>query len=209
VLSVVSNIRFLNLFYNLGWRADCKRHHDETINAVRSTANEQVHFIVHGYLDEFSKALATEVHMLLGEVGKIREERRALQQYVPTSVTMFSRVNPFFFSEIGDLLSMKAKYGPGGEYEPEWKPPGPPGPPPGADVPPPPMPDIPDVPSQVKPAWRTVHPRPKKKKKNAEAQAHAQAHPVASTSAPPMAHVVRYPDPSTQMRGSWAAWQRE
>jgi len=34
------------------------------------------------YLDEFSQALASEVRMLLGEVGRIREERRALQQYV-------------------------------------------------------------------------------------------------------------------------------
>jgi len=34
------------------------------------------------YLDEFSKALATEVRILLGEVGKLREERRNLQQYV-------------------------------------------------------------------------------------------------------------------------------
>ena len=32
------------------------------------------------YLDDFSRALATEVRMLLGEVGRIREERRALQQ---------------------------------------------------------------------------------------------------------------------------------
>ena len=34
------------------------------------------------YLDEFSKALATEVRMLLGEVGKLREERRNIQQCV-------------------------------------------------------------------------------------------------------------------------------
>jgi hypothetical protein len=34
------------------------------------------------YLDEFSKALASEVRMLLGEVGKLREEKRALQKYV-------------------------------------------------------------------------------------------------------------------------------
>jgi hypothetical protein len=84
-----------------GWRADCERHHQETIEAVRSTANEQVSFNVQGvstskpssyttctqnmslqYLDDFSRALATEVRMLLGEVGRIREERRALQQYV-------------------------------------------------------------------------------------------------------------------------------
>jgi hypothetical protein len=32
------------------------------------------------YLDEFSKALASEVRMLLGEVGKLREERRNIQQ---------------------------------------------------------------------------------------------------------------------------------
>jgi len=84
----------------------------------------------------------------------------------------------------------------------------------------PPPPDVPDVappPPPVKPAWRTVHPRPKKKKKqqqqqHTEAQAHAQAHhPMASTSAPmpPVAQMVRYPDPGAQMRGSWATWARE
>jgi hypothetical protein len=30
-------------------------------------------------MDEFSKAIASEVRVLLGEVGKLREERRALQ----------------------------------------------------------------------------------------------------------------------------------
>jgi hypothetical protein len=82
------------------WRNDCERHHRETIDAVKSTAQEQVPFNVQGvsatkdilsdirtneirqYLDEFSKALAAEVRMLLGEVGKLREERRNLQQYV-------------------------------------------------------------------------------------------------------------------------------
>ena len=29
-------------------------------------------------------------------------------------------------SEIAELLSLKSKYGPGGEYEPDWRPPGPP-----------------------------------------------------------------------------------
>jgi len=37
--------------------------------------------------------------MLLGEVGRIREERRALQH------------------EIGELLCIKSKYGPEGEFE--------------------------------------------------------------------------------------------
>jgi hypothetical protein len=34
------------------------------------------------YLDDFSKALSEEVRMLLKEVGKLREEKRALQQCV-------------------------------------------------------------------------------------------------------------------------------
>lgn len=31
------------------------------------------------YLDEFSRSLAAEVRMLLGEVGRLREERRNIQ----------------------------------------------------------------------------------------------------------------------------------
>jgi hypothetical protein len=31
------------------------------------------------YLNDFSKALASEVRILLQEVGKLRDERRALQ----------------------------------------------------------------------------------------------------------------------------------
>ncbi|KAF8556599.1 hypothetical protein OG21DRAFT_1482945 [Imleria badia] len=122
------------------WRADSNRQHEETISAVRATANEQVPYNVQGYLDEFSKALATEVRMLLGEVGKLREERRNIQH------------------ELGYLMMMKSKYGPGGEFDPEWKPPMAPGAPP----PPPPPPDVPppheDMP-QPRPAWRTVQPR--------------------------------------------------
>ncbi|KAF9224785.1 hypothetical protein BS17DRAFT_731403 [Gyrodon lividus] len=120
------------------WRADSNRQHEETISAVRATANEQVPYNVQGYLDEFSKALATEVRMLLGEVGKLREERRNIQH------------------ELGYLMMMKSKYGPGGEFDPEWKPPMPPGPPPDA----PPPPDVPpeDI-LQARPAWRTVPPR--------------------------------------------------
>ncbi|KAF7366681.1 hypothetical protein MSAN_00926200 [Mycena sanguinolenta] len=154
------------------WRADCTRQHQETIDAVRSTAREQVDFNVQGYLDEFSKALATEVRMLLGEVGKLREERRALQH------------------ELGYLLCMKSKYGPGGEFEPEWKPPpGAPGGPPLDPGPPPPPPDLP----QAKPGWRTVHQRAtatqrKTKKKDA-----------APPPPPP-------PGPDPRHR-SWATWQ--
>ncbi len=34
------------------------------------------------YLDEFSKALAGEIRILLGEVGRLHEQKRTLQQYV-------------------------------------------------------------------------------------------------------------------------------
>ena len=72
-------------------------------------------------------------------------------------------------------------------------------------MPMPEMPPMPDVPPFAKPAWRTVHVRPKKKKK-AEAP-----RPVASTSAIPVA--MHAPpggfEPLHRGPGSWATWQRE
>jgi len=108
--------------------ADSARQHEATVEAVRSTTQEQVPFNVQGYLDESSKALAPEVRMLLGEVGKLREERRSLQ------------------FELGYLMCMKSKYGPGGDFEPDWKPPtgGPGGPP--ANPPPPAHQETPKIP---------------------------------------------------------------
>ncbi|KAF8180094.1 hypothetical protein BJ912DRAFT_855396, partial [Pholiota molesta] len=169
--------------FSESWRADCERHHLETMEVVRSTANEQVPFNVQGYLDEFSRALATEVRMLLGEVGKIREERRALQH------------------EIGDLLCMKSKYGPGGEYEPDWKPPGPPPPP---DMPMmPEVPDMPEHPTHRPSGWRPVHTRPKKKKKvpTQPAAPSTSAIPIAMHAPPPSGYDLRQ-----QLTGSWVAW---
>ncbi|KAK7049981.1 hypothetical protein VNI00_005412 [Paramarasmius palmivorus] len=161
------------------WRDDCERHHRETLDAVRETADEQVPFNIQGYLDDFSKALATEVRILLGEVGKLREERRGLQH------------------EIGYLLCIRSKYGPGGEFEPDWKPqPGQPGGPP-ADVPPPPPPPpepAPEMP-QARPAWRSVVPRTSRRKKREAAAA------AAAAAAPPP-----QPDPRAQTM-SWATWQ--
>ncbi|KAH9996223.1 hypothetical protein BJV77DRAFT_1059446 [Russula vinacea] len=56
------------------------------------------------YLNDFSKALASEVRILLQEVGKLRDERRALQH------------------EIAELMAVKAKHSAGGEYSPDWRP---------------------------------------------------------------------------------------
>ncbi|KAI5985942.1 hypothetical protein EDD15DRAFT_2175384 [Pisolithus albus] len=86
----------------LAWRTDNQRQHEEPINTIRATANEQVPYNVQGYLDEFSKTLAIDVCMLLGEVGKLREERRAIQH------------------EVGTLMMLRAKYSPGGEFHGDW-----------------------------------------------------------------------------------------
>ncbi|KAG6380162.1 hypothetical protein JVT61DRAFT_8251 [Boletus reticuloceps] len=150
------------------WRADSTRQHQETINAVRATANEQVPYNVQGYLDEFSKALAAEVRMLLGEVGKLREERRNIQH------------------ELGYLLMLKAKYGPGGEFDSEWKPPMAPGAPP----PPPPPPDVPapeDMPPS-RPAWRTVQQRSSRRSRKRQ-------------------EVAPEPPPEPRQAHSWVTWQ--
>ncbi|TFK20636.1 hypothetical protein FA15DRAFT_116375 [Coprinopsis marcescibilis] len=142
--------------------------------------------------------------MLLGEVGKLRENRRALQH------------------EIGFLLTMQSKYGPGGEFDPEWRPapggPGGPGGPPG-DQPPPP-PDVPEGPPEVpiaRPGWRPVNPVKKKKKRQQQQQQQQQqqAPPPAAASihehltgrtALPQRPVAL--SPRSQVR-SWQAWLRK
>ncbi|KAI9569245.1 hypothetical protein HD554DRAFT_594549 [Boletus coccyginus] len=90
------------------------------------------------YLNDFSKALASEVRILLAEVGKLRDERRQLQ------------------FEIAELMAVKSKHGAGGEYSPNWTPPAqePPAPPP-APATPPLIDDGPPV--QARPAWKVVH----------------------------------------------------
>ncbi|KAF8478825.1 hypothetical protein JB92DRAFT_3133826 [Gautieria morchelliformis] len=88
------------------------------------------------YLNDFSKALASEVRILLQEVGKLRDERRALQ------------------FEIAELMAVKSKHGAGGEYSPDWKPKEQPAPPPAPDAP-----AGEPAPAPAKPAWRTVNHR--------------------------------------------------
>ncbi|KAF8424266.1 hypothetical protein L210DRAFT_3568323 [Boletus edulis BED1] len=82
---------------------DSTRQHEETINAIRAIANKQAPYNIQGYLDKFSKALATEVRMLMGEVGKLHEEHLSIQH------------------DLEYLMTMKSKYGPGGEFDPESK----------------------------------------------------------------------------------------
>ncbi|KAI6107824.1 hypothetical protein EDD16DRAFT_1488493 [Pisolithus croceorrhizus] len=81
------------------WRTDNQRQHAELIDTIRAMAHEQVPYNIQGYLDEFSKALAIDVRMVIGEIGKLYEERRAIQH------------------EIASLLAMRAKCSPGGEFD--------------------------------------------------------------------------------------------
>ncbi|KAH9854565.1 hypothetical protein C2E23DRAFT_867186 [Lenzites betulinus] len=156
------------------WRADCEQRKQETIEAVKATANEQIPYNVQGYLDEFSRSLATEVRMLLSEVGKLREDKRNLEY------------------QIGELLQFKSKYGPGGEFDPSWKPVMTCVPTDAAPQPEPtpgPEPE-PDVPQQAPSAWRSIHPRGSRRSRNRQA---------APPPPPP-------PEPVPQTT-SWATWQ--
>ncbi|KAG6856031.1 hypothetical protein H0H87_008212 [Tephrocybe sp. NHM501043] len=179
------------------WREDCARYHEETINKVEATAHQQVEFNIQGYLDEFSRALATEVRMLLGEVGKLRHERRSLQH------------------EIGQLLTLRSKYGPGGEFDPDWKPDiGAPGGPPLDPPQPPPEPPAAPEPPPAKPGWRKTNPpkAPRVRKVKKEAPPPQPAPPPPPPPAPqpgPSSHMHMYRAPNPNIRSSWSQWRRE
>ncbi|KAF7314623.1 hypothetical protein MKEN_00936000 [Mycena kentingensis (nom. inval.)] len=106
------------------------------------------------YINDFSKALAGEVRILLAEVGQLRDERRALQY------------------EIAELMSMKSKHGEGGEYTAEWRPMRP-------EEPPAPPPEEP-APPGARPGWRVVN----KRRERALAKAQAQRPPSPSAVPP-------------------------
>jgi len=112
------------------------------------------------------------------------------------------------FSEIAELMAVRTKFGPAGEFQPEWRPPvclalhlpvvhavdisdqaieAPP---------PPPPPAIEDVPPPAKPAWRTVHKRPERK-----------ARTVPKITAPPPPMQPPPPEPVREMP-SWTQWRR-
>ncbi|KIK25347.1 hypothetical protein PISMIDRAFT_349791 [Pisolithus microcarpus 441] len=77
---------------------DCEPGGGKAISWRDAQPVEQVLYNVRGYLDEFSKAIAIDVCMLLGEVGELHEECRAIQH------------------EVGSLMMVRAEYSPGGEF---------------------------------------------------------------------------------------------
>jgi len=116
------------------------------------------------YLNDFSKALASEVRILLAEVGRLRDERRQLQY------------------EIAELMSVKSKQGAGGEYSPDWRPNGV-EPPPEASPPPAPESIAEDAPPR--PGWRTVNKREERRR----AKQKALPGPEATPASPPAANL--------------------
>ncbi|KAF5365552.1 hypothetical protein D9757_010903 [Collybiopsis confluens] len=130
------------------------------------------------YLNDFSKALAGEVRILLEEVGKLRDERRQLQY------------------EIAELMAVKSKHSLGGQYAPpEWV---------AKQLEPPPAPVseeiVPAAPAQpAPPGWRTVHKRPERRTKTPKA-IEAPQPPVSPTPAPPAM-------PGGPGAPSWAQWR--
>jgi len=120
--------------------------------------------------------------MLLGEVGKLREERRNIQ------------------FEVGTLLNLRSKYDPGGMFDPDWKPStGPLAPQPPADLPPDEPPGPPLEPRQG--AWRSVHQRGGFRRGRRKAEPRPPGAVVETT--PP----VEQPPDRVQTTGSWATWQ--
>ncbi|PIL29104.1 hypothetical protein GSI_09152 [Ganoderma sinense ZZ0214-1] len=133
------------------WRANHEQQKTEIIEAVKAAANEQVPYNIQGYLDEFSRSLATEVRMLLSEVGKLREDKRNLE------------------FQIGELLTFQAKYGPEGQFDPSWKPSMTCVPAEAAPAPDPyPEPDF-DGPQHAPSAWRTIPTRGSRRSRRTQA----------------------------------------
>ncbi|KAF7319474.1 hypothetical protein HMN09_00286100 [Mycena chlorophos] len=56
------------------------KQHKSTRNTMRSSAHEQVEFNLSHHLDEFSKGLASEVRIVLGEISMLLEERGQLKE---------------------------------------------------------------------------------------------------------------------------------
>jgi len=112
---------------------------------------------------------------------------------------------------------MKSKYGPGGEYEPEWNPAGPPPAP--ADIPPPAPPHDPSpgVPPPSKPGWRELHPSEVKKKKKGKkgtmrGSTSAAPPPQPPVHAPGAGYGGDFGQPTdlrAQVGQSWAPWYRK
>ncbi|KAG8833739.1 hypothetical protein FRC20_009407 [Serendipita sp. 405] len=69
-----------------------------------------------------SKALAAEVRILLQEVGKLRDEKRALQFEVSELLAMKVSIKATIDQVVivANVIGQQARHGADGEYHPEW-----------------------------------------------------------------------------------------
>ncbi|KIY63460.1 hypothetical protein CYLTODRAFT_438573 [Cylindrobasidium torrendii FP15055 ss-10] len=136
------------------------------------------------YINDFSKALASEVRILLAEVGKLRDERRQLQY------------------EIAELMAVKSKHGGGVDYHPGWPPQGEPQQAMMIQAPPPSgTPEPPAEPAGS--GWRVVHKRPDRKRIKAAGQA-GPGTPPPTAGALPAPMPTMAPPPNMP---AWAQWR--
>lgn len=130
------------------------------------------------YINDFSKALASEVRILLQEVGQLRDERRALQY------------------EIAQLMALKSQHGPGGEFAPQWKPEQPEALLTAPPEPAPPAPEPTEGPPPAKSGWRTVEQPRKRERKSRKTIAAPPPDPAPAPALGPF-----------DQKPSWASWK--
>ncbi|KIP09936.1 hypothetical protein PHLGIDRAFT_115917 [Phlebiopsis gigantea 11061_1 CR5-6] len=180
------NAQLRELLQNLseGWRADTRTQHEDMMNAIRSTAQEQVPFNISSYLDEFSKTLAKEVRQLLTEVNQLVAQKSQLQ------------------FEIASLMEFRARYEQGGIF---WRPGGMPPMAPQPHAEPVPEPQLPPEPEAAGPApgaWRPVR-RPRNRRRDQVPATQPVAAPPMQPIPAGMPTMAASLDPRV---GSWAPW---
>jgi hypothetical protein len=193
--------------------------HEDTLNAVRATAQEQVHFNVQG-VSLRSFILCPRADRCPAVSGRVQQGARVRSAHaarrgrqaprgearaavVRRSRTLLHCTADPSHSEIGCLLTLKSKYGPGGEFDPDWRPETGPCAADGTRMPAPApaeadAPGMPEDAIPARPGWRTVTQRTSRRSRRRE---------TTGAPAPPPP-----PPPAPEQRppvSSWATWQRE
>ena len=215
---------------------DSDRQHAETLETVRQTAREQVPYNVQRVRPYLGLSYMT-THTCHSTSTSSASRWRVRFACCSVKLASFVRRSAIFnskclthpsdlshllkaFSELGCLMCMRSKYGPGGEFDPDWydclsrfvlglshvciparKPDvgpcarGPP-PPPGGPLPP----LAEEQPPPVKPAWRNVPPPAPPKLSKRQRRLQREAEEAAARAATPA---------DTRTIASWSTWQRE
>lgn len=136
-LELVFEVLFTDSCFFSDWRNEGERRHQETLDAVRATAREQVPFniqmvsvsVLHSSLthrDRCSILMNSVKHSRLKSECSLEKLASFVKNAVTSNSKFFLRSRGALVSisasssELGYLMMMKAKYGPGGEFDPEW-----------------------------------------------------------------------------------------